>query len=268
MEDPGQATSDVLFAARVHRATIDAYGQFVIRTGGRVVERGGLTCVVGTDPSPIIINTAVRTGPTLAPGAVFSGSRAFYASIGHGFTLLTSDWRDADLNAAAAANGWQLVIELPVMVCLAPLPGRPLPEGATVRRADPTIDLASFRAVVRDGFAESDEEIDAVESVFARPAALAAPDTAAFIAAADGLDVAAAMVLALDGTGIVGWVGTLPAFRRRGLGAAVTRAATNAAFELGATLVTLQASPMGLPLYSKMGFKTISTDRVWLPPVV
>lgn len=265
MVDPGLDTHDGL-VARVRLATIDAYRQFVIRSGGHVVERGGLTCVVGTNASPVIINTAVRMDPTVAPRAVFSGSRSVYASVDHNFALLTSDWCDADLNAAAASDGWHQAIELPVMVCSAPLPPQTVPEGATVRRADPTIDLASFRAVVRDGFAEGDEEIDAVESVFARPAVLAAPDTAAFIAAADGVDVAAAAVLVLDGTGILGWVGTLRAFRRRGLGAGVTQAATNAAFELGATLVTLQASPMGLPLYSKLGYKTISTDRVWIPP--
>jgi len=74
------------------------------------------------------------------------------------------------------------------------------------------------------------------------------------------------MVDVVEGMGYVGWVGTLPAFRRRGLGELVSRAATNAAFELGADIVALEASAMGLPLYSKMGYETVGIDRIWLPP--
>jgi hypothetical protein len=46
----------------------------------------------------------------------------------------------------------------------------------------------------------------------------------------------------------------------------VTRAATNAAFGLGASLVTLQASRSGEPVYAAMGYKTISSETIWFPP--
>ena len=92
------------------------------------------------------------------------------------------------------------------------------------------------------------------------------PDTVAFIASIDGHDAAVAMVNAIDRMGYVGWVGTLPAFRRRGFGEPVSRAATNAAFEHGADIVALEASSMALPLYSKLGYETVGIDRVWLPP--
>lgn len=74
------------------------------------------------------------------------------------------------------------------------------------------------------------------------------------------------MVNVIDGIGYVGWVGTLPAYRRRGLGELVSRVATNAAFELGADIVALEASSMGLPLYAKIGYETVGIDRIWLPP--
>ena len=66
--------------------------------------------------------------------------------------------------------------------------------------------------------------------------------------------------------GYVGWVGTLPASRRRGLGELVSRAATNAAFEQGADIAALEASSMALPLHSKLGYETVGIDRIWLPP--
>jgi GNAT superfamily N-acetyltransferase len=72
--------------------------------------------------------------------------------------------------------------------------------------------------------------------------------------------------VALDGdAGLVGWVGTLPDFRRRGLGSLVTRAVTNEAFRRGARIVALQASPQGLPVYERMGYRTITAERVWIP---
>lgn len=258
------ASHDLL--AWIGRVTVSAWTEYTTRSGGRVVADRGLTYLVGSHPTPIIINTVFRTDTAVEPADVLARSRAFYRSIGHGFTLLTSDHSDQDLNAAAEAAGWQMAIELPVMVCRSVLPDLPLPPGASVRRADPIRDIASFRAVVRDGFASDGDEIAAVETVFSSSAALDAQDTVGVIASTDGVDAAAALVNVIDGMGYVGWVGTVPEYRRRGLGDAVSRAATNAGFELGARIVALEASPMGLPLYAKMGYETVAIDRIWLPP--
>ena len=198
--------------------------------------------------------------------ALFTRSQAFYTAIGHRFTLLTSDHVDVDVNDAAAASGWSMVAKLPAMVCRSPIPDRPLAAGASIRRADPQVDIEAFRAVVREGFASGADEIAAVDTVFSSPAALDMPDTVAVVASIDGRDTSAAMVNVMDRMGYVGWVATLPAFRRRGLGELVSRATTNAAFELGADIVALEASTMGLPLYSAMGYETVGIDRIWLPP--
>jgi ribosomal protein S18 acetylase RimI-like enzyme len=251
---------------RIGRVTVAAFGQYATRGGGRVVVNGGLTFVVGSHPTPIIINTAFRTNPGVAPADALSRSREFYAALGHGFTFVTSDHVDSDLDEAASASGWTIAIKLPTMVCRTPLAGKPMPAGVSIRRADPAADVDSFRAVVRDGFASDDEEIAAVQAVFSTPAALDAANTVGVLASVDGSDVAVATVDVIEGMGYVGWVGTLPAFRRRGLGELVTRHATNAGFELGADLVALGASPMGLPLYEKMGYETLGIDRIWLPP--
>jgi ribosomal protein S18 acetylase RimI-like enzyme len=231
-----------------------------------VVVDAGLTFVVGTHPTPIIINTVFRTDASVAPMALFARSQAFYQAIGHRFALLTSDHADVDLNDAAAASDWLMAAKLPAMVCRSAVPDRPLPAGASIRRADPQVDGEAFRAVVRDGFASDADEIAAVDTVFSSSAALDAPDSVAVIASIDGRDAAAAMVNVIDQIGYVGWVATLPVFRRRGLGELVSRAATNAAFELGADIVALEASSMGLPLYVQMGYETVAIDRIWLPP--
>ena len=59
---------------------------------------------------------------------------------------------------------------------------------------------------------------------------------------------------------------TLPASRGRGLGEVCTALATNAGFERGAPVVTLQASPMGLPIYTRMGYRACDQLRRYRLP--
>ena len=58
-------------------------------------------------------------------------------------------------------------------------------------------------------------------------------------------------------------VATLPEHRGRGFGEALSWAATRFRAELPATL---QASPMGRPVYERMGFRTVATFHAWNAP--
>ena len=74
------------------------------------------------------------------------------------------------------------------------------------------------------------------------------------------------MTIVNHGVAGIYWVGSLDEARGRGLGRAVTAAATNAGFDLGAEVASLQASPMGGPVYLAMGFETIYDYRLLLSP--
>lgn len=78
----------------------------------------------------------------------------------------------------------------------------------------------------------------------------------------EGRPVAASWSAACDGYAGVYGVAAIPEMRRRGYGEALTRAAMNAAPELPAAL---QSSPMGTPLYLKMGFREVAEFDVWRP---
>ncbi len=67
--------------------------------------------------------------------------------------------------------------------------------------------------------------------------------------------VATALVYESDGAATVQWVGTRPGARGSGLGALVTVWVTNLAFRRGASSVSLQASPMGAPVYLEAGIQ-------------
>ena len=261
---PGTESSSHIIE-RLHRTTVAAWGRYATRVGGRLVEDRGMAFVVGTHPTPVIINTAFRTDPSVSATEVLDRSRAFYAGVGHQFTVVTSDQLDADVCAAATASGWLMALDLPAMVCRTRLPDRPLPASVSLRRADPLRDIASFRQIQRDGFASDEEDRAAVESVFGASDALAAAETFAVVATVGGRDAAVGMADVIDGVAYVGFIATLPAFRRRGLGDAVTRAVTNGGFDLGADMAVLEASPMGRSVYERMGFEIVDTDRIWFP---
>jgi predicted GNAT family acetyltransferase len=86
---------------------------------------------------------------------------------------------------------------------------------------------------------------------------LADPACHIVIASRGSTPVATAMIYESDGVASVQWVGTVPAARKSGLGALVTSRVTNLAFTRGASSVTLQASPMGAPVYLALGYETL-----------
>jgi predicted GNAT family acetyltransferase len=94
----------------------------------------------------------------------------------------------------------------------------------------------------------------------------------ACVARQDGQPAACASLWLTSGldsdVGFVGWVAALPEARGRGLAAACTVQATNRAFELGAKIVSLQASPMGEHIYRSLGYAELFAYRLMgaMPP--
>jgi ribosomal protein S18 acetylase RimI-like enzyme len=83
------------------------------------------------------------------------------------------------------------------------------------------------------------------------------PQNEVVLALLDGQPAAGAHLLCSHGMAGVYYVGTLEAARGRGLGELVTATVTNRAFERGAPFVGLQASPMGEPIYRRMGYRDL-----------
>jgi ribosomal protein S18 acetylase RimI-like enzyme len=248
------------------RVTHAAYRIFAERGGGSVTEADGLMLTAGPHPKAYIVNSAFRVEPRLRGAAVLERALSHYGAMGFGFAVNATAHADSDVSSAAASAGWRRLITLPAMVVRGVVEDRSAPEGAVVRPVHPGRDRESFGAIVAACFADEDDEATAYRMLFSEPALLGDPSVRGFIASLDDQDASVGLSIVSDDAATVGWVATLPAFRRRGLGDLVTRAATNAAFELGARLVTLQASPSGEPVYAAMGYETISSETIWFPP--
>ena len=250
-------------------ANLVVYRDSTIRSGGRVIDQDGLTLIIGTHPSPVIVNTILRTGPVADPAAALQAGRAEYDAIGHGVSLMTSAHADDVLARAAAGAGWTPVFELVGMILDRPIPETAMPAGALVFEADPVADLHAIRRIEVEGFGDSEDERSMVQVVFGDPRVLNSAGTATYLARVDASggpqDVAAAIVDRAPAA-LITWVATLPEFRRRGLGGLVTAAAANRGFEMGCPAVVLQASPMGLPVYRRLGFRPLGGYTIWEPP--
>jgi len=148
------------------------------------------------------------------------------------------------------------------------------PDGAEVRTIGSNDDLATVTAVAMVGFdspgtsvgpvgvealAARAAEADAGELEFARDR-LARGLTVTVAAFVGGVPVASGSHQPIDGvTEIVG-VACLPAFRRRGLAAAITTALAEDALRHGVGTVFLSADDEAVArIYGRLGFRTIGT---------
>jgi GNAT superfamily N-acetyltransferase len=84
-----------------------------------------------------------------------------------------------------------------------------------------------------------------------------------FVGRVDGITVATSGARIGHGVNDVEWVSTLPGYRRRGIGEALTWAATLAAAELPAVLI---ASDDGQGVYESMGFVRLLRLTMWHRP--
>lgn len=258
---------DATLVERFDRTNARVFAGGAERTpGGRVLRQDGLLLVIGTDPSPLIVNTIMTVGDDVTPEAV---ARAVdvYRAVGHVPSLMTRDHRDAALTEALPGLGWRLLLSLPGMVLDERPPRAEVPAGVAIHQVRTDEDRDRWIEGNLDGFAEDESERSALRSAFQSLESLTG-DVRAVWAEADGRGVASSMGQLDPETGIaiVGWVGTDRAYRRRGIGRAVTLANIHELFDAGASMIGLQASPMGLPVYEKLGFRTISRYRIWLPP--
>jgi ribosomal protein S18 acetylase RimI-like enzyme len=233
--------------------------------GGEVHEADGVLAIIGAVPSPTIVNTILTLRPDVTPAAFLQAVELFEAR-GHGFGLFSRDHADGHLEPTFVAAGLRRVLRLPGMVVEAPLAEpQNRDDRVVIRTVETETDRMAWVTADLAGFAESEDDHQAIESAFGRLPSLVGGGVVGHYAVVDGRPVAASMVGVFDGVGVVGWVGTDPNYRRRGIGTAVTRASTNAAFDLGARIVGLQASPDGYPVYLKMGFRVVAGYAIWIP---
>jgi len=139
---------------------------------------------------------------------------------------------------------------------------RPETIPGTVREADSPASLSDHVSIVARAF----EWDPAVLARVFTPALLQDSRWRGYVAYVDGQPAASSQfVIGPDGAAGIYYVGTVPEFRHKGLGRAITARGVADARAAGCQQVSLQASPMGLPIYTGMGFRHVAYYRQFLP---
>jgi ribosomal protein S18 acetylase RimI-like enzyme len=253
---------------RAHLNLVDSSRQFFELDPGAAVEaEPGWLFGAGSSTHPVISNGAFRRDDGVDAGEFVTGAQEFFAARERGFSIWVRGGQaeDHDLVAAAKAAGFQLVYEMPEMTLGEKLAPPELPPGAELRKLTAVEQATDFWHVAITSYAS----IGFPPEVFAgytNHAGLLAENVVAFLALLDGEPVSIAMTMVSHGVAGIYWVGSLEQARGKGLGRAVTVAATNAGFDLGADVASLQASPMGKPIYEAMGYETAFDYRMFMSP--
>jgi len=209
-------------------------------------------------------NQALVARPVEDPTAAVELAEAWYRARGTEFALWLRDPHDLPLLKVAKTAGYSGEPPEPAMLLdslpVAPLAVRGLhvslvtgPEGAAAY-ADADAEEAERHGARRD---PSEALAGAVSQV---------PGIQLFVGYSGGVPVARSMVVVSGRMAGITNVYVAPSMRRRGFGAAMTSVAAAAGRQLGATAACLEASEMGLPVYERMGFRTIYNYVRLTPP--
>lgn len=144
---------------------------------------------------------------------------------------------------------------------LAPIPGATAPSSLEVRDVTDRAALRDHVAVLASGF---DWQPAAPAQIFTERL-LADPAWHGYTGYIAGQPAAASQLYVHGGVAGIYYVATVAAYRRRGFGEVITRHAMLAGLDAGCDMASLQASPMGFPIYTRMGFTQASSYRQFVP---
>jgi ribosomal protein S18 acetylase RimI-like enzyme len=247
------------FLDRSDRTNLAAARLFAEHEAGTVVgEDAGMLMVASVRPFlRSLFYRARRFDRAVAPEKAMEAVRSFGAEHGQQLSLWASVDGDADLIAAAEATGMVRGIELEDMG-ITSAPGVPTPgpevELAEVRDAEEADAFAEVHRALR---IEAEQDPETVLH-FASHGVLLDPRVHAFVAYLDREPAACALAFRHEDSAGLYWVATKTSARKRGLGALVSAAAVNGAFQAGAKSATLTATPLGVPVYRRLGFERFS----------
>jgi len=235
------------------RATVD----------GWIVECDGVV-LCGSPLGSVVTNMAMVTG-TVSAAVVRAATDRWFRGPGLPFTVWTRAHADAALEAELRDAGFFQITDTPGMVFTPGAGRRGAPPPDTVIR--PVRDHAgreAFGRIMAQAYAVYGTPPESTLEKFTRLESVVGPTTQAYLAVHRGTPVAGAILYLSHGIGGIGWVGTLPDAFGRGYATAVTWEVVEAGLARGVPFLSLQASPMGAPVYRRMGFTTPTRYHVFV----
>jgi GNAT superfamily N-acetyltransferase len=133
-------------------------------------------------------------------------------------------------------------------------------DGLDVRLMKDEATLHDHVGLVANAFDWDSPELESVltPKLFTDPAAIT------WVGYLDGEPVTTAQLIVKGETGGIYWVATAEGHRGKGHGGLITRVAVNEAAKRGCRIVGLQASPLGKPVYERLGFQVVAEYETYV----
>jgi ribosomal protein S18 acetylase RimI-like enzyme len=253
---------------RTHRSLATTMATIAARSDGRVETDGPMLLYAVPVADPVLWSGAIRVDPGM-PAAVFlEAVAAFRSEIGHSLTIWTRDQFDGDLESALRAGPYEDLGTSPEMVFD---PGRraawrAAPAGIETELVSDGEAVRRFRVTAAAAFEELGAWPASWDAAYQDPSSLIGDDVFGVLVHSTSGVGAVGVGYLHEGVGELVHIGTHPAHRGRGLGTAATVAVADELARRGADVLSLQATPMGEPIYRRLGFVEIGRYRWWLAP--
>ena len=193
------------------------------------------------------------------PAEFLARARAFYFGRKKGFSLLLRGHRDQDIIQYCKDQKLFMVGEQPGMVLDGKAKGGQAPAGAELCRVNSAEKLEDFKSVAAESFVDLAFPREVSESYFTHAERVLSPFSILATVYFGGQPACCAMAILSHGIAGVYWVGTTKNARGKGLAKYCVQEVSNAAIDMGARKVVLQASKFGSPVYPKIGYREFST---------
>ena len=251
--------------ARLDRHLVAGIGVLVAHaTGDGALDHNDGIHITAVGRGGSEFNTALVTGPPQDPATAVTRARDLLAATGCPYMIQVPEPLHDHVADGLTAAGLHLRESVPGMVRPAPTEIPPPPDGLRIRRVETEDELRAHAVAAATGFGVPDP----TTGIDVFPASLLG-DTriAMFNGYVDGAATPAATSVCVVAEGLAGIyaVAVHPPMRQRRMGTAMTWAAMSAGACAGADLCVLQASEMGAPVYTRMGFRTVRTYLRFVP---
>lgn len=239
----------------------------------RDMMRGGRGCELSETPqywmaySPqgTTFHNMVMVRDAIAAADLLAAIGEFYGRRNLPYSIWVRDHADTAIEGELRERGFSDFTTMPGMALLGDPGTQCAPPDLEIRAAQDDLGRREFLSVVADAYATYGAPRGYADDAFWSLESVCAPHVQGFVGYVNGVPVASAAVYITHCVAGIGWVGTIPEYRKRGYGEAVTWAAIREGFRRGGTFANLQASPMGAPVYERMGFITPTQYRVLAP---
>jgi ribosomal protein S18 acetylase RimI-like enzyme len=231
--------------------------------GGEVERIGGLTAVRSGMPGSSF-NVVFGLNRPKSIAQVRDGIKRLFLRTNTEFQIVTLPETLDELGPILREMNLTEREVFPGMV-LDPIPdATPSPrEGFEIRQVRGSDEVADLLRTGASGFATPPNYFDVWKAGILAGASVPWSRGANYLGYVGGKPAATSIRIRTGDIAGIYFVSTLPEFRRRGFGEAMTRRAITDGRKTGCTMSYLQASKMGRPIYERIGFRVIEEYSEW-----